>query len=256
MEPGVPRISPGMVRARITSVPPASAMPKRRHAFSAVVPQRGWSNSTIFADTGILLSAGRKRDCIPKFTEHYAGRLHVAENVAMEVARMAAPGAGRWADGRVHTAAAIAQTSIIGAGKCLVDAEEYDSRIFDDVLHKLQNLPKRDDEQHHKYAHLGEAASIALCLLRINEGRRVVFLVNDGGASLVASQHGVPARHFGHVLGELTCAGHYAGEEAFSVFTYATSVSGVPADVAPKGAKEFECRSSSGSCEPCESLAR
>ncbi|WP_154937258.1 hypothetical protein [Micromonospora palomenae] len=178
----------------------------------------------------------------------------MAENVAMEIARIAAPGAGRWADGRAHTAAAVAKTSILDAGRCYVDTNEYDSRVFDEVLLKLQNLPKKGEEQHHEFAHLGEAASIALCVLRIAEGRKVVFLVNDGGASLVASQHGVPARHFGHVLSELACAGHYTSEEAFDVFAYATAVSGVPVDAAPKGAKDLECRRSSGSCGICDSL--
>ncbi|MEW2427761.1 hypothetical protein AB0877_07090 [Micromonospora sp. NPDC047644] len=180
--------------------------------------------------------------------------MYVAENVAMEIARMAAPGAGRWADGRAHTAAAVAKTSIVDAGRCIVDAEEYDSKVFDEVLLKLQNLPKKGDGEHHEFAHLGEAASIALCVLRIAEGRRVVFLVNDGGASLVASQHGVPARHFGHVLSELSCAGHYTSEEAFDVFAYAAAVSGIPVDSAPTGAKDLECRGNSGSCGICDSL--
>lgn len=255
MTRGSSRISPNMMPRRTRSVPPASATPNRRHAFSPAVPRRGWPGSTVYADTGILLSAGRKRECVPKFTGHYADRLHVAENVAMEIARIAAPAAARWADGRAHTAAAVAKTSIIDAEKCRVDLDEYDSKVFDNVLLKLKNLPKKGEEPQHEFAHLGEAASIALCVLRIAEGQRVVFLVNDGGASLVASQHDVPARHFGHVLSELACAGYYTSEEAFDVFAYATAVSGVPVDAAPQGAKELECRRSSGSCGTCDSLA-
>ncbi|KAB1116742.1 hypothetical protein F6X54_10710 [Micromonospora aurantiaca] len=210
-----------------------------------------------YADTGVLISVGRNRNCIPRFKAHYEGRLRIAESVAMEVERNASPATR--VDGRVRTAAAMAKASILDGGSCQVDPDEnYDSLTFDEVHRKLQNLPRRADEPVHALAHLGEAASIALCIARAGEGISIVFLVNDGGASLVASQHGIPARHFGHVLGELICGGLYTSVDAFEAFTMANAVSGVPGDAAPASASALECRKSSDgqACAVCDPAAQ
>lgn len=257
MTPDMPRPTPHMMRPRIRAVPPAASMPQRRHAFSAEVPRRGWPHALVFADTGVLLSVARKRTCIPRIAAHYADRLRVAETVVMEVERMAAPGAVVWADGRLHSAAATAKASMLDAGMCAVDPDDdYDSKVFDEVLRKLRSLPTRDDKTVHPRAHLGEAASIALCIRRAEEGNVVVFLVNDGGASLVAAAHKVPARHFGQVLAELVCAGRYSGEEAFEAFTFADSLTGVPADAAPADAKALDCLRDGTACHPCDATER
>lgn len=251
-----PRISPNMMPRRTRSIPPAASTPQRRHAFSPLVPQRGWPNSIVYADTGILVSVGRNRSCIPRFEAHYAGRLRIAESVAMEIERNADPATP--VDGRLRTAAALAKTTLIDGGSCAVDSDDnYDSRTFDEVHAKLKNLPRRSDEPNHPLAHLGEAASIALCIARTSQGELVVFLVNDGGASVVAAQYGIPARHFGQVLAELICSGHFTSSDAFDALAMATAVTGIPQGAVPMSASALECRRAADgrSCGACDAFA-
>ncbi|MFC7709874.1 hypothetical protein [Micromonospora lupini] len=182
--------------------------------------------------------------------------MRVAESVVIEIDRNAGPGAA--IDGRVRTAAALAKTAIIGTSSCLIDSDDnYDSRTFDEIHFKLKGLPRRSDEPPHPLAHLGEAASIALCAARKSQGETIIFLVNDGGASLVASHYGIPARHFGQVMAELICGGKFTSGDAFDIFAMANSVSGVPQDVAPLDAEALECQKSGESqvCTMCDSIA-
>ncbi|MFC6021857.1 hypothetical protein ACFP2T_37560 [Plantactinospora solaniradicis] len=247
--------SPRMMPPRINRVPPASTMPERRHAFSPDIPRRGLPQSVVFADAGVLLCVCGRQTCIVHFANHYSGRLRIADCVEDEIRRLASPSGGYTKDGRLYSTARTAQFHILDAGIGVIEpSEACDARIFDQVHRQLVELAERNGKDVAVGSHLGEAMSIALCVQRSREGNKVIFLTNDGDASLIAEAYEVPARHFGHVLTELVCAGKYQPSEAFEMFSYTQEFSGVPMGARPTEVADLACVSADAICLKCDAL--
>jgi hypothetical protein len=133
---------------------------------------------------------------------------------------------------------------------------EDDETTFDNVVRQLHELDvQRHGESNDPSSadkHMGEASAIVCCLREQRSGDRVVFVTNDGGASTVAAVHDVDARHFGHVMQELVCAGLFTSDKAMSTFVAANRVTSVPKSETPRSAQDFACKkAASPNCASC-----
>jgi hypothetical protein len=80
---------------------------------------------------------------------------------------------------------------------------------------------------------------------------------NDGGASVVAGQHGISTRHIGDILAEFACADpDLAAEACMQGFNVAIRISAPPIDTRPTSVQAFTCARSATGCEQCERIDR
>lgn len=244
-----------LVMNRIQNIPKRPVVYlEQKSAFSSKIPSRGWGDAWAYLDTGIMYSTSARLTCLNAFMIHYEGRLFVVSAVAGEVRRAADPANSARIEGAVQNAARIARSRFLDSGAVVVDDGDPDSKVFDEVYRQLSQLPKPAGEVRHERANVGEAFTIAMCIKHRHKGRRLVFLTNDGGASVVATFHEVPTRHFGHILRELVCAGHISFEDAFEALTTAQRISGIPQDDVPKSPDELACNASGQTCARCDPL--
>ena len=78
--------------------------------------------------------------------------------------------------------------------------------------------------------HSGEAELIVLAEKQAALGQgKHILLSNDGGASIVAGQHGISTRHIGDILAEFACADpDLAAEACMRAFNVAIRISAPP----------------------------
>ncbi|WP_203924315.1 hypothetical protein [Rugosimonospora africana] len=243
-----------LMMKRIQSIPQRPpAYLTQRSAFSTSIPPCGMSGAWAYLDTGVMYSASSRVACLNAFLVHYDGRLFVVSTVEGEVRRAADPANSAWIDGAVQNAARTARGRFLDSGAVVVDDDEPESKIFDEVYGQLSRLPHASGKGlRHERANVGEAFTIAICIKRRRQSRRVSFLSNDGGASVVATFHHVPTRNFGHVLRELVCAGHFGPDEAFEVLVAAQRISGIPLDDLPVAATTLVCDAAEQACATCD----
>ncbi|MFC8703408.1 hypothetical protein ACFUIV_14670 [Streptomyces anulatus] len=133
--------------------------------------------------------------------------------------------------------------------------------LLDVILRKLEMIDARQGERTGRAPnpfrsapkHTGEAHSIVSALRTLEHGKTAVLLTNDGGASLVAHNHGITSRHVGHLLAELACPNQAIGaDELFAQFdTVTRNFATVPADARPSSSDFFKCSMLNGDCPQC-----
>ena len=93
--------------------------------------------------------------------------------------------------------------------------------------------------------HSGEAELIVLAEKQAALGQgKHILLSNDGGASIVAGQHGISTRHIGDILAEFACADpELAAEACMRAFNVAIRISAPPFSSRPTSVQAFTlCR--------------
>ncbi|MFF9600942.1 hypothetical protein ACF1GY_01520 [Streptomyces sp. NPDC014684] len=143
----------------------------------------------------------------------------------------------------------------------LVESQSVKDK-HDVIMQQLRELEARrqaalglsDEDYAHKHA--GEADSIVAAVRTIALGKSTVLLTNDGGASLVAQQHGVASRHVGHLLAELGCADpSLTAEGLYEQFMQVTgNFATVPETARPTGSGFFACLRAEDKCSACDAL--
>ena len=248
MTTGPQRATPACMPKHRT-IPPAPSV--RRETFQKLVPTRGWPDTILVGDTGVLLAVCREDDFREAFQDRYAGRLVVADAVEAEINTIrTSPNKER----SLRELARSVRTKLFDTGLCTID-EDYDSGLFNATLTQLQEMRRRAGKSTSgSDNHAGEAASIALSLRRKDEGEKVILLTNDCDANTIAGTHGVPARHFVHALAEFVCAGRLTESRAFDIFNIVQNVTGVPARECPQDADALRCLAEGDVCTKCDSF--
>jgi hypothetical protein len=237
-------------------IPPATA-PKIRAQFAVAdeVSQRGWANALVWPDTGVLLVIGSRSDLPERFRGHYKNRVRIAQPVDRELRGLS----NRQEDSPPEAynrsaAAALAVRNLLVAQPPLqvVELTETDLPNVDLIREQLKGLSGDASKKHG-----GEAAVIVLSSrFKIETGKRQIFLSNDGAASVVARQHGIPTRHAGDVIAEISCADSSLGaDECLSIFRDSLAISSPPAHCRPTTKDAFECDGNEdNSCPKCDGL--
>lgn len=255
-EPSRARPSPAMMPRRRPVIPPAQRAP-RRSTFRAAdgIPRRGWPDAIVWPDTGILLVLGTDGQLLRRFRGRYGGKIRVADVVDREIRGLSegvpGPDAPDTEYDRIAAATHAVRELLLGARSLpVVRLREQD---LEEVAHVTEQLRALSDDKNKK--HGGEAQIIVLAARTASEqGCRQVLLTNDGGASVVAHQHGIPARHAADVIAELACAdASLTPEMCLAVFRASVPISAPPAHCRPTDAAAFTCRATSSGCAACDS---
>ena len=249
------RPSPSSMARRRTPVIPAAPTPPRRsrYTIAADIPRRGWPTATVWADTGVLLFMGTHKDLPSRFRKHYSGRVRLTTSVDREVRGHSNASPDSSAPAADHQRVGAASRSVrefLLAGQLLpieVLADEDLSAVAV-VVEELKRLGDRGKK------HGGEAEIIVIAeRLRATSNRPHILLTNDGGASTVAAQHGLPSRHAGDVLAELACANHdLDASTCWQRFQASEPISKIPEHCRPRGKDAFLCMGNKTSCTRCD----
>jgi hypothetical protein len=216
-QPGAP--NPGsFTQRRSTKVPTGVRRPARYqpHGFQDH-PQCGHDGSAGQVDTGLFFALGACNDHQARidFLLRYQGRLNTGPAVRSEVQRWAATNVVTHRDDADKIAAAKRAVRALLAGSHIATNEAVADHIVNGVFAQLDEY-EAAGEWHFdpnvsqptapsgstRGKHAGEAELIAYA---IAANEPCILLTNDAGASAVADNRGVPARHFGHVLREIVC---------------------------------------------------
>lgn len=243
---------------RRKTVPPLSPQSRPRPGFSEHLPNRGLADAAYHLDTGVLYAVARDETSCHLFKTHYKGRMHTTDAVVEEVKYRATSNNGPEQQ-LVKNAAADVLRRLIEPEAIEVDAAlltDEDDALFEQIARQLRELEERKIGHSAPPAsvekHVGEATAIVGCIRQRNSGSKVVFLTNDGGASIVAKARRVDSRHFGHALVELVCSGRLTPEKAWVAFDRANKVTSVPQSVAPSSVEHFTCDMADGVCGGCD----
>lgn len=258
-EPNRARPSPAMMPRRRPVIPPAQRAP-RRSTFRAAdgIPRRGWPDAIVWPDTGILLVLGSDGDLPGRFRHRYGGRVRVADVVDHEIRGLSearpAPDAPNTEYDRVAAAIRAVRELLLGV-RSLPVARLRDEDL-EEVAQVTEQLRALSDDKDKK--HGGEAQIIVLAARAASEQEgRHVLLTNDGGASVVAHQHGIPARHAADVIAELACADTgLTPEMCLASFRASVPISAPPAHCRPTDTAAFACRGTSSGCTACDNTQR
>lgn len=249
-----------MPRRRLPQVPvrpPTPAPPATRYEVAVTMPRRGWSDSSVWLDTGILLSAGTNADTLDRFRSHYANRASVGGAVDWEVRKHTekapAVDAPESDHARYNAAVAAVKALLVGPSALpVVRLNQSELALVEPIKLQLAALSNGNK------SHGGEAELIVLATraARSQPSRRQVILTNDGAASVVAHGRQLPSRHAGDVLAELACADESLDcESCWARFNVGHAVSGIPRNARPGSSDDFNCRSEAGNCAHCEALS-
>lgn len=262
--PDRPRPNPGLMpkkRVVVPAAPASGARPRPAYATEPAIPRRGDPDAVAWPDTGVLLSvhatpeppdSQEDFDLPDRFREHYRKRLRLAPRVASEI-RSQSYGVGTSdRDIRLASAASLAYQRLLLGDKALtpVALTDEDVAAVETVKAQLRALPGANQDPK---KHQGEAECIVLAEKAAAASGGHLLLANDAGASVIAKQHGLPSRHTGDVLGELSCADpDLDAATCLRRFKAGNDVSTVPPAVAPQDEAAFECASAAdGTCPIC-----
>jgi hypothetical protein len=148
---------------------------------------------------------------------------------------------------------------LIGSSIRVLNPPANSSEKFDVVLQQLADIDRANevtsaaDRVKRAKRHAGEAQSIVGAARVLQANQTTLLLTNDGGASLVAESHNVPARTLAHLLAELVCANPVLNPERVhaDLISMTQSFGTLPADVRPINAQFYTCLAVAGSCERC-----
>src|SRR2546421_2535573 len=102
---------------RIQGVPPRPpAYLQLPHAFTTRIPNRGWPDALVYADTGGLYAIAARLTVLNRTLDHYQGRIFAVPTVFAEVRRRAEPGGAANTDGLLHNAARVVNTRLLATG--------------------------------------------------------------------------------------------------------------------------------------------
>lgn len=256
-----PRLMPKH-RVVVPGAPASGARPRPAYATEPAIPRRGDPDAVAWPDTGVLLSvhaapqppdSQEDFDLPDRFRVHYRKRLRLAPRVASEIRSQSYGVGSSDRDIRVASAAGLAYQRLLLGDRALtpVPLTDEDVDAVEKVKAQLRALPGASQDPK---KHQGEAECIVLAeKAAAASSRRHLLLANDAGASVIAKQHGLPSRHAGDVLGELSCAdADLDAATCLRRFKAGNDVSTVPPAVAPQDEAAFECASAAdGTCPIC-----
>jgi hypothetical protein len=238
-------------------IPPAQRPPARSvYKIAFDMPRRGIPGSLAWPDTGVLIGLGISQELLARFRRHYRARIRVTKRVASELrghSLVATESLADEAHDRVMAARAAVQALLIGPDALQpVEATMEDLPEIERITQQLK--AKSDDKAK---GHGGEAEIIALAAKEARRNSKVhLLLTNDGGASIIAHEHGLPSRHIGDMLAEFACDDPQLAPEACrQAFEKALRLSAPPAHSRQSGAADFTCRKNSSGCDHCDKLA-
>lgn len=245
--------SPAMMPRRRPVIPPAQRPPARStYQIAADIPRRGVA-AVIWPDTGVLLNLGTDLQLIDRFRNHCRGRIRLAKAVARELrghSELSTVDLTEEAYDRVRAASLAVRCLLIGPERLnVIEPDFSDLREIENVALQLKSLSDAPDKRHG-----GEAEIIVLAAKNARLQRnRQVLLTNDGGASVVANQHGISSRHFGDMLAEFACTDRTVdAADWFGAFASAIRISAPPAHSRPMNAKSFVCSANASGCTSCD----
>ncbi len=249
-----PRPTPGMMPRRRPEIraDPARVTPST-FAADPRIPQCGTDDATVWPDTGVLLAAGSDAAVPVPFRTRYKARALVAGGVDNEVrgrcfVRPPADAPDEDHLGFEAAERAVQEFLLPGTGLVKRAITPQDFAAVDAVRVELDARSPAAG----KGKHTGEAQIIVLAEReRDRTGRTQVLLTNDGGASVVARQHGLSSRHAADVLRELVCAGVLDPESSWGAHETALAVTRMPAHVRPRRGA-FTCARVEGACQRCD----
>jgi hypothetical protein len=251
------RPTPMMMPRRRPMIPPAQRPPVRStYVVAQGIPRRGVLDAVIWPDTGVLLNLGTDEALLNRFRRHYQGRIRVTKTVARELRRHSEHSTVGLPDddrNRVAAAGQAFHSLLVGPGR--LNPVEAALADLPDIANVTQQLKARSESVDKR--HGGEAEIIVLASKQATRQRRKnVLLTNDGDASVIAGQHGIPARHFGDILAEFACADReLSAAECLRVFTAAVRISAPPAHCRPSKADYFTCAKNEAGCALCDTMA-
>lgn len=257
--PGSGRPSPAsMPRRRRPVIPPAPApRPSSRYKVAEEIPRRGWLDASLWLDTGVLLFIGTDEELPPRVRGHYRGRLRISKVIDAEVRWNSNKRPDDDAPAEDHQRVAAADVAVreflLGGQRVPVQSlQEDDLDMIEPLKRKLAALSDDPGKKHG-----GEAELILLASRSAAQsGRRQVLLTNDGGASVVAAQQGIPARHAADLLTELACAdGDLGSDRCWEMFQNGHPVSKLPGHCRPRGPGAFTCGRTGEGCPACDGKA-
>jgi hypothetical protein len=243
-----------MMPRRRPVIPPALRAPTRaRFLVAADIPRRGTQGAIVWPDTGVLLDLGTEQDLLDRFRRHYRGRIRLTKLVCRELRAFSEQPTGRASDvdyDRITAATRAVQTLLIGENALPVaELADQDLVAVGNVTEQLKALSEDPGKRHS-----GEAQLIVLAEKEAALGQnKHILLSNDGGASIVADQHGISTRHIGDVLAEFACADpDLAAETCMQAFIRAIRISAPPVRSRPTNVQAFTCARSATGCDQCE----
>jgi hypothetical protein len=248
------RPSPAMMPRRGPVIPVAQRAPAvSTFKVASGIPRRGIPDAFVWPDTGVLLGLGTDRPLLDRFRLQYRGRIRITETVAAELrSRSNRNTAGLPDDEYDRVAAASAAVSALLVGPnalLLVGVEDEDLLEVDRIAEQLKAMSEDKTKRHG-----GEAAIIVVAAKQARAGGRVhILLTNDGGASMVADQYGLPSRHIGDVLAEFACGTPpLAPDACYAAFTAAVRLSAPPARSRQSQVADFTCAMTAAGCANCD----
>src|SRR5258708_5338206 len=135
-----------MMPKRKPSIPAAQRAPSRAtFHVSSDVPRRGWAESIVWPDTGVLLALGTDATLLKRFRQLYGGRVRIARGVAHEIRRISETTLMDQATDadheRVNSAKKVVQAFLLAGGAFpVVQLEQQDLTAVADVTPKLHVL--------------------------------------------------------------------------------------------------------------------
>jgi hypothetical protein len=250
------RPTPNMMPRRRPVIPPAQRPPARStYQRASGIPRRGVLDALVWPDTGVLLSLGTDETLLGRFRGHYQGRIQVTKTVVRELRQHSERSTAGLPDDdydRVIAAGRAYRSLLLGQGRLEpVEATTADLLEIEHVTQQLKGLSEATDKRQG-----GEAEIIVLATGQaILKHRQHVLLTNDGGASVIADRYGIPARHFGDLLAEFTCAdSELDATECLRIFIDAVRISAPPAHCRPSSVDCFTCAKGEAGCVPCDAV--
>ena len=253
-----PRPTPAMMPRRRPVIRPAQRAPARARFLVAMdIPRRGTQGAIVWPDTGVLLGLGTEQDLLDRFRRHYRGRIRLTALVCRELRALSEQPTGEASDDdydRIMAATRAVQTLLIGESALPVaELGDEDLTAVGNVTEQLKALSEDPGRRHS-----GEAQLIVLAEKQAALGEsKHILLSNDGGASIVAGEHGISIRHIGDVLAEFACADpDLAAETCMQAFNVAIRISAPPVRSRPTNVQAFTCARSVTGCDQCERIGR
>lgn len=248
------RPTPLMIPRRRPAIPAAQRPPAlSTYLAAAGIPRRGIPEAIVWPDTGVLLSLGTAPSLLDMFRSHYQGRMRIAKTVSVELRLWSERSTEELGDDdydRVAAARLANQRLLVGPGSLQpTGAAEADLPAIDEIRLQLKALSETTSKKHG-----GEAEIIVLARRQAaGQSRKHIVLTNDGGASVIAGQHGLSSRHFGDILAEFACAQpDLDPAQCLRVFNASLAVSAPPARCRPANETYFTCLMTTAGCSACD----
>jgi hypothetical protein len=220
------------------------------------IPRRGFSNAVAWPDTGVLLGLGTDKGLLDRLSRRYQGRIFIAKTVASELrfhSNRATDGLTDDAYDRVAAATTAVHALLIS--QSAIATVGVGDEDLPEIARVAQQLKARSGDQNKR--HGGEAEIIVLASKQASrDGRTHVLLTNDGGASIIAHQHGLSSRHIGDVLAEFACADPALGPDVcYQAFNAAVRLSAPPKHSLQSKIADFTCLMAASGCVVCDGHA-